>query len=64
MRVTGPMIQRGVVAYHSCHATEVAALIEAILRAACNDPVEPPEPLAGQTRLDVVDGETVVVLDG
>jgi hypothetical protein len=64
MRVTKPMIERGVVAYHSCHAVEVAALIEAILRAACNDPKRREQPLEGQTRLDVVDGETVVVLDG
>jgi hypothetical protein len=61
MKVTKPMIQRGVVAYHSSRAVDSGTLVEDILRAACNDPAKP---VNGQTRLDVVDGETVMVVDG
>jgi hypothetical protein len=64
MKVTKPMIQRGVVAYHSSRAVDSGTLVEDILRAACNDPSKRPEPVNGQTRLDVVDGETVMVVDG
>jgi hypothetical protein len=52
------------VAYHSSRAVDSGTLVEDILRAACNDPAKRPEPVNGQTRLDVVDGETVMVVDG
>jgi hypothetical protein len=60
MKVTGPMIERGLAAYQGAGFDEPTALVERILRAALNDQTEC-DPIDGQTRLDVVDGKTVIV---
>jgi hypothetical protein len=61
MKVTGPMIERGLAAYQGAGFVEPAALVARILRAALNDQSECDRPIDGQTRLDVVDGKTVIV---
>jgi hypothetical protein len=60
MKVTGPMIERGLAAYQGAGFDEPTALVERILRAALNDE-SVDGPICGQTRLEVVDGETVIV---
>jgi hypothetical protein len=61
MKVTGPMIERGLAAYRGAVFDEPAALVARILRAALNDHADVDPPMDGQSRLEVIDGETVIV---
>jgi hypothetical protein len=49
MKVTQPMIERGVAALQQAIVGGPDALVEAVLRAALNDPKEPAAPMPGQT---------------
>jgi hypothetical protein len=60
MKVTRPMIERGIEAHRDTGCADPAVLVESILRAALNDPKEPDRPMPGQTTVyDFVDDERV-----
>lgn len=52
MKVTKPMIERGLRAYQGHPTMEPREVVEDVLRAALNDPAEPREPIAGQMTVD------------
>jgi hypothetical protein len=52
MKVTKPMIERGLRAYQGHPTMEPREVVEDVLRAALNDPAEPPKPIAGQMTVD------------
>lgn len=70
MRVTKPMIERGALALckERCPdrtsprpCEECRGAIVGILHEALNGQDAPPEPIRGQSRLDVIGGRTVIV---